>query len=88
LYACKLGLTLREEQRFRVFQNRVLKRIFGPKREEVAGGWKSPHNEELRNLYALPDIVRMIKSRGDEMGGARSTHRREEKRIRSFGRKT
>jgi hypothetical protein len=43
--------------------NRVLRRMFGPKREEVAGGWRRLHNEELRNLYALPNIIRVIKSR-------------------------
>jgi hypothetical protein len=44
-----------------VFENRVLRRIFGPKREEVAGGWRIPHNEELRNLYALPNIIRVMR---------------------------
>jgi hypothetical protein len=49
----KLGsLTLREEHRLRVFENRVLRRIFGPKMEKVAGGWRRLHNEELHNLYA------------------------------------
>jgi hypothetical protein len=47
----------------RVFQNRVVRRIFGPKREEVAGGWRRQHNEELRNLYALPNITSVIKSK-------------------------
>jgi hypothetical protein len=46
-----------------VFENRVLRRIFGPKREEVAGDWRRLHNEELHNLYALPNIIREIKSR-------------------------
>jgi hypothetical protein len=46
-----------------VFENRVLRKIFGPKREEVAGGWRTLHNEELRNLYASPNIIRIIKSR-------------------------
>jgi hypothetical protein len=54
--------TLREEHRLRVFENRVL-RIFGPKRDEVTGGWVKLHNEELRNLYSSPSIIRMIKSR-------------------------
>jgi hypothetical protein len=44
-----------------VFENRALKRIFGPKREEVAGSWKRLHNEELHNLYASPNVVRVIK---------------------------
>jgi hypothetical protein len=46
-----------------VFENRVLRRIFGPKRDEVAGGWRRLHNEELHNLYASLNIIRVIKSR-------------------------
>jgi hypothetical protein len=46
-----------------VFENRVLRRIFGPKRDEVAGEWRKLHNEELRNLYSSPDIIRQVKSR-------------------------
>jgi hypothetical protein len=46
-----------------VFENRVLRRIFGPKREDVTGGWRKLHNEELHNLYSSPSIIRMIKSR-------------------------
>jgi hypothetical protein len=46
-----------------VFENRVLRRIFGPKREEVAGDWRRLHNEELHNLYASPNIISVIKSR-------------------------
>jgi hypothetical protein len=57
------SLTLREEHRLRVFENRVLRRIFGPKREEVVGSWRRLHNEELQNLYTSPNIIRMIKSR-------------------------
>jgi hypothetical protein len=51
------------EHRLRVFENRVLRRIFGPKRDEVTGGWRKLHNEELHNLYSSPSIIRMIKSR-------------------------
>jgi hypothetical protein len=58
----KLGLTLREEHRPRVFESRVLRRIFLPKRDEVIG-WRELHNEELHNLYCSPSIIRMIKSR-------------------------
>jgi len=47
----------------RVFENRVLKRLFGPKRDEVTGEWRKLHNEELRDLYSLPNIVRVVKSR-------------------------
>jgi hypothetical protein len=56
-------VTLREEHRLRVFENRVLRRIFGPKRDEVTGEWRKLHSEELHNLYSSPDIVRQIKSR-------------------------
>jgi hypothetical protein len=59
---CCSVLVLREEHILRVFENRVL-RIFGPKRDEVTGGWRKLHNEELRNLYFSPNIIRMIKSR-------------------------
>jgi hypothetical protein len=57
------SLTLREDHRLRVFQNRVLRRIFGLKRNEVMGGWRKLHTEELHNVYASPSIIRMIKSR-------------------------
>jgi len=54
---------LREERRLRVFENRVLRRIFGPRRDEVTGEWRRLHNEELNDLYSSPNIVRVIKSR-------------------------
>jgi len=54
---------LREERRLRVFENRVLRRIFGPKRDEVTGEWRKLHNEELNDLYSLTNIVREVKSR-------------------------
>jgi hypothetical protein len=57
------SLTLREIYRLRVFENRVLRKIFGPKRDEVTGEWRKLHNEELHNLYSNPDIIRQIKSR-------------------------
>jgi hypothetical protein len=56
------SLTLREEHRLRVFENRVLRRVFGPKRDEVTREWRKLHNEELHNLYSSPDIIRQIKS--------------------------
>ena len=56
------SLTLREERRLRVFENRVSKRVFGPKRDEVTGEWRKLHNEELSDLYSLPNIVRVVKS--------------------------
>jgi len=54
---------LREESSLRVFENRVLKRVFGPKRDEVTGEWRKLYNEELKDLYSLPNIVRVVKSR-------------------------
>jgi hypothetical protein len=56
-------LTLFEEHRLRVFENMVLRRIFGPKRDEVTGEWRKLHNEELHNLYSSLDIIRQVKSR-------------------------
>jgi hypothetical protein len=66
LYGCETyTLTLREENRLKVFENRVLRRIFGPKRDEVMGEWRKLHNdnEELRDVYSPPSIIRIIKSR-------------------------
>jgi hypothetical protein len=63
-YGCTTwSLVVREERKFRVFENNVLRRVFGPKREEVVGGWKRLHNEELHDLYASLNIIRVIKSR-------------------------
>jgi hypothetical protein len=84
LYGCETwSLTLREEHRLRVFENRVLRRIFGPKRDEVTGGWRKLHNEELRNLYSSPSIIRMIKSRSMRWAGhvARMLKKRNAYRI-------
>jgi hypothetical protein len=64
LYGCETwSLTLREEHRLRVFENRVVTRIFGPKRDDVTGEWRRLHNEELNDLYSSPNIIRLIKSR-------------------------
>ena len=64
LFGCETwSLTLREELRLRVFENRVLRRVFGPKRDEVTGEWRKLHNEELNDLYCSPNIVRIMKSR-------------------------
>jgi len=58
LYGCETwSLTLKEERRLRVFENRVLRKIFGPKRDEVTGEWKKLHNEEHDDLYCSPNIV-------------------------------
>jgi hypothetical protein len=53
---------MREERRLRVFENRMLRRIFGPRRNEVTKEWKKLHNEELNDLYSTPNIVRVVKS--------------------------
>jgi hypothetical protein len=71
--------TLREEHRLRVFENRVLRRIFGPKRDEVTGEWRKLLNEELHNLYSSPDIIRQVKA--NEVGGTCGTHRRGEESV-------
>jgi hypothetical protein len=61
LYGCETWwLTSREERRLRVFENRVQRRIFGTKRDEVTGEWRKLHNEQLSDLYSLPKIVRVI----------------------------
>src|SRR5215469_8868359 len=83
LYGCGTwSLTLREERRLRVFENRVLRRVLGPKRDEVIGEWRKLHNEEPRDLYYLPDIVCVVKSRRTRwvghvvhMGEGRGMHR-------------
>ena len=64
LYGCETwSLTLREERRLRVFENRALWRIFGPKRDEVTGEWRKLHNEELNDLYSSTNVIEVIKSR-------------------------
>ena len=64
LYGCETwSLTLTDERRLRVFENRVLRRIFGPTRDEVTGEWRKLHNEELNDLYCSPNIVRVINYR-------------------------
>jgi hypothetical protein len=64
LYGCETwSLTLREEQRLREFENRVLRRIFGPKRNEATGEWRRLHSEELNDPYSSPNIIWVIKPR-------------------------
>jgi hypothetical protein len=83
LYGCEtVPPNIREEERLRVFENRLMRRIFGPKRDELTGDWRKLHNEELRNLYSSPNIIRMIKSRIMRWAGhvagigeKRNTHR-------------
>jgi hypothetical protein len=74
------------EHGLKVSEDRVLRKIFGPKREKVAGGYKRLHNEELHNLYTSPNIIRVIESR-DEMGRPCSMHGRNLKYVQNFGRK-
>jgi hypothetical protein len=71
------SLKLREERRLRGFGNMVSRRILGPKRNEVTGDWRKPHNEELRNLYSSPNIVRVIKSRRMRWAGSAAWKGRE-----------
>jgi hypothetical protein len=79
LYGCETcSFTLREENRLRVFESRVLRRIFGPKRNEVTGEWRKLYNEELHILYSSPNIIRQIKSR--RMRWAGHVSRMEEER--------
>jgi hypothetical protein len=64
LYGCEIrSLTVREEHNLRVFENRALRRIFGPKRDGVMGSWRKLHNEECHYLYSSPSIISIIKSR-------------------------
>ena len=71
LFGCETwSLTVGDERRLMVFQNRVLRRVFGSKRDEVTGEWRKLHNEEFSDLYSLPNIVRVVKSRRMRWGGA------------------
>jgi hypothetical protein len=80
LYGCETwSLTLREEHRLRVFENKVMRRIFGLKRDEVTRRWRELHNEELYDLYSSPSIIRIIKSR--RMEWVEYVARMEEKGI-------
>jgi hypothetical protein len=88
LYGCETwSLTVREEHKLRVFENRLLRRIFGPTRHEVTGGWRQLHNEELRDLYSSTRRIRIIKSKRMRWAGnvaewrirGRSIHYRQER---------
>jgi hypothetical protein len=82
LYGCETwSLTLREEHRLRVFENRMLRGIFGPKRDEVTGEWRKFHNEELHDLYSSLSIIRIIKSLRMRWAGHVARMGGEEKRV-------
>jgi hypothetical protein len=86
LYGCETwSLTLREEHRLRVFENRVLRRIFGLKRDEVTREWRKLHNGELHNLCSSPDIIRQIKSRRMSWAGHVARMGGGEERVQRFG---
>jgi hypothetical protein len=81
LYGCGTwSLMLREDGRLRVFENRVLRRVFGPRRDEVTGEWRKLHNDELNELYSLPNIVRVVKLRRMRWAG-RVAHMGEERGV-------
>jgi hypothetical protein len=87
VYVCETwSLTVRGERRLRVFENRVLRRICGPKRDEVTGDSRKSHNKELNDLYSSPSIVRVIKPRRIRWVG--HVARMQERRIQGFGGET
>jgi hypothetical protein len=79
---------LREGHRLRVFENRVLRKIFGPRRDEVTGEWRKLHNGELKDLYSSPNIIWVIKSRRKRWVGHVVRMGGEERRIQGFGGET
>jgi hypothetical protein len=86
LYVCETwSLTLREEHRLRVFENRVLRRIFGPKSDEVTGEWRKLHSEELHNFYSFPDIIRQAKSKQTRWAGHVARKGEERKLYKVLG---
>ena len=88
LYGCETWtLTLREEKRVQIFENKVLRKIFGPKRDDQTGKWRGLYNGELHDLHGKPDIIRIVKSRRlrwaghvTRMGNERGTWKPEGKR--------
>ena len=89
MYGCEnWSLTLRKERNLRVFENRALGRIFGPKRDEVTGEWIKVCNEELNNLYSSLNIVSGDQIKKNEMEWACSMHVEEKRCIQGFGRES
>ena len=75
LYGCDTwSVTLREDHRLKVFENKVLRKIFGAKKDEITGEWRKLHNDELHALYSSPNIVRSLKTKSTKMGRTRSTY--------------
>ena len=85
LYGCGTwSLTLRKEHRLRVFENSMLRRIFGPKMDEVTGEWRKLHNEENSYLYCSPNIIRVVQTK-NEVVGACGVYRVQERFVQDFG---
>jgi hypothetical protein len=88
LYGCETwSLALREEHRLRVFKSRVVRRIVGLKTDEVMGGWRKLHNEEIHYLYSSPSIIRIMKSRRMRWAGRVDRMEGEKERVYIIGRK-
>jgi hypothetical protein len=81
-------MDLREEERLRVFENRLLRKMFGPKRDEVKGEWRKLHNEELNYLFSSPNVVRVIRSRRMGWDGQVARMGGEQRFIQGFGGET
>ena len=89
LYGCETwSLTLREERRLRVSENRVLREIFGPRRDEVTGKWRKLHNDELNGVHSSANIIRMIESRRIEMGVDCNMYGGEERCLQDYNGET